>query len=259
MAGRAGTQDIIPEISNAFDCPPALERNTVKRSVAYGPVISVLGGASPRWIENLKIDDLVGGLGNRFMWVIGSPKKRNAFPSEARLNFVIHDLGEVRKYWLGRGPTFIDWTDEAKAIFKPWYDGLDRYYEHLLFEVLADRMEIHCPKIGCLYAALDCRDKISVADIKAAIAYCEFLIASLSCIFADYGWAEAGKQDREIIEYVTRFAPNTVPKRKVQMQFKKWGAETFNKRLQWLTGEDGPLRSEKEGRVTVLFLNPEKG
>lgn len=259
-ARQEGARDIIPELSNAFDSPPVLERNTVKSSAVQRPVVSILGGASPMWIDNLKIEDLQGGIGNRFCWVAGAAKKRNHRPPAPDLTRSIMDLGSIRHHWLQKGKAEegieITMSAEADSIYETWYRGLDRHYEHELFQVLADRMEVHCPKVAMLYAALDRRPQIEAEDIRAAMAYCEFLMESLACVFSDYGWELAAKQDQQIIEYVRRFAGG-VPARRVQKQFSKWGGETFNKRLMWLCGEDGPLRREKLGRANWLMANQE--
>ena len=252
-ASHEGTRDIIPELSNAFDCPPRLERNTVNETGtgAEKPTTSIIGGAAPRWIENLNIDDLEGGIGNRFWWIAGKPKKRNAFPPAPNLTLVIHDLGTVRQFWLDKAGgkaekgTEITLDAEARVIYDAWYKGLDRYYEHDLFQVLADRMEVHCPKVAMTYAALDRRSVIETRDIRAAIAFCEFLMESLACIFSDYGWAEAARQDQEIVAYVRKHEPLGVSQRQTQMRFSKWGSEIFNKRLQWLVGDEGPIRRKK--------------
>lgn len=112
------------------------------------------------------------------------------------MNYVILELGEVRKFWLQRGSSEIQMSSDAKALFGPWYKSLDRYYEHELFEILGDRLEVHCVKVALLYTALDRRETIETSDLKAANSFCEFLIESIAYIFSDYGWAEAAKQDR---------------------------------------------------------------
>lgn len=260
-ARQEGGRDIIPELANAFDSPPELQKNLSKgQTLVARPTVSILGGASPRWIEKMNIEDLEGGIGNRFCWVVGDPKKRNHRPPPPRFQFTIHDLGEARRYWLAKGKveegTEITMDAEADSIYETWYKSLDRHFEYDLFQILADRMEVHCPKVAMLYAALDGRAKIGRADIEAAIAYCEFLLLSLACIFQDYGWELAGKQDQELIAYVRRH-PQGVAQRDAQMHFGKWGAETFHKRLNWLVGDDGQLCREQRGRRTWLILNRE--
>lgn len=80
-ASREGTRSFIPKISDAFDSPPRLEVNTRNNPVTVeNPLVSILGGASPRWIEKLKPEDLAGGIGNRFCWVIGKANPRNPWP-----------------------------------------------------------------------------------------------------------------------------------------------------------------------------------
>lgn len=259
---------IVPKLAEAFDCGKKIEVGTRNNPLlAKRPFVSVFGGASPTWLDKLTMADLEGGLGSRFLWIPSNPKMPYANPpqkNQRAWNAVVDTLGKARSYWRARRKesqaTNFTFTPAALEMWVPWFEkklwpmlGADP-----LIEVIGERMDAHCRKVALVYSALERGEPlIDVPHLERAIAFTEFLIESLYGIFSDFGMSEIVKQEKLILEHVKAAGPGGIRKRVLQKQLWRIDAETFNRRLRWMTGEEGSLREEKPPgtRSTYLYLN----
>ena len=257
---------IVPKLAEAFDCNDKIEVGTRHNPLrANRPMVSIFGGASPTWLDKLTMSDLEGGLGSRFLWIPSNPRKPYSDPppkDQRKWNTVVKTLAEARKYWeekrtAGKSTEFT-FTPAAKEIWTDWFDN--RLWNLLcadpLIEVMGERMDMHCRKIAMVYSAIERSEPlIDVIHLKRAIVFTEFLIESLYGIFSDFGLSEIVKQEQLILSYIKNAGPSGIRQRYLQQLLHRMDAETFNRRLRWLTGDEGKVVSEKIGRSIYLRMN----
>jgi len=261
-ANREGSRDIIPKISEAYDCED-LQRVVVGGSgIATNTFTAMLGGAAPEWLTNLKESDLKGGIGNRICWIPGEEKEplHKRPPVKQRLwNSVVTSLHDCRQFWAGtfaeKPSTEMTLSPEADELMEAFGKSLyrDTKGEPLIRE-LCGRMENHCIKTAMVYAAIERVPVIEAFHLQKAILFCEFLLKALYAIFSTYGLSEIVRQERRIIELIEQ-AGGVINQRTLQRKLPRLDAEAFHRRLRWMIGQDSYIRSQREGRSTMLYLN----
>jgi 5S rRNA maturation endonuclease (ribonuclease M5) len=270
---REGSRNIVPNLADAFDTPDRFERNLARRSnpntgggsgTVEKPFLSVIGGVATSWLDKIRREDLEGGLGNRFLWIPGDRKERIPNPPSPNLNEILKELAIVREWWKEQARNQESATvtfrksPEAETKWNKFYNSLDKItHDDPLIEMLTDRLEVQTIKIALLYAALDIPSTpiIEVCHIDAAIAFAKFLIRATEYIFSDFGIDEAAKDEQKIVDAVRDAGEKGITHRALQKRFWRMGAEQFIRRIRWITGDDGYLRSEREGRTVRYFAN----
>ena len=261
-ANKQGSGNIIPKLSEAYDCGKRIEIGTrTNPLLAENIFVSLFGGASPTWLDKLTMSDLEGGLGSRFLWIPSNPLKPYDDPPPAdqiKWNALVSKLGNIRSYWKEDEGTKFPFTPEAKKLWTPFFDKLWKLTgDDPLIEILAERLDLHCRKIALIIAALDKADPpaIHTRHLKPAMAFTEFLLESLYAIFSDFGLSETIKEQKLITEQVRNAGEEGIRKRDLQKKLWRMDAETFSRRLRWMTGDEGTLQEEKRGRSVYVFLN----
>jgi len=265
-ARKEGSSNIIPKLAEAFDCGEKIEVGTRNNPLrANRPMVSIFGGASPTWLDKLTMGDLEGGLGSRFIWIPSNPKKPFADPppiNQRMWNSVVQTLAEARKYWDDRRAaslsTEFTFTPAALEMWVPWFE--EKLWNLLcadpLIEVMGERMDMHCRKVALVYSAIERGEPlIDVPHLTRAIAFTEFLVESLYGIFSDFGMSEIVKQEKLILDHIRASGAGGIRKRTLQAKLWRLDAETFNRRLRWMTGDEGSVKEDKIGRSTYLYLN----
>ena len=261
-ANREGST-IISTLSEAFDCEDVLEVNTRTNPVqAKKAFVAAVGAASPSWLDKLQMADLEGGIGNRFLWVPGRSREPIPLPPppiQSKLNAVAQELAGMRGWW-GKAEdgkeTELVLTPEAEERWRWFYKKVYTLgSEDPLVEIMGERMDQHCIKVAMIYAAIERSPEIGIQHLNPAIVFTQFLIESLYAIFSDFGLSEIMKQQRQIEDHIRRAMPGGIRKRRLQQKLGRMDAETFNRRLRWMTGEEGSIREVKDGRSTYLYMN----
>ncbi len=259
---------IVPKLAEAFDCGEKIEVGTRNNPLkAPRPFVSIFGGASPTWLEALTMADLEGGLGSRFMWIPSNPKRPFANPppkNQTKWNSVVGTLHKAREYWDARRTagqsTEFRFTPAALELWEEWFNN--KLWNLLsadpLIEIMGERMDMHCRKVALVYAALERGEPlIDIPHLTRAFAYTEFLIESLYSIFSEFGMSEIVKQEKLILDHIRAAGPGGIRKRVLQKRLWRMDAETFNRRLRWMTGDEGTILEHRplSSRSTWLLLN----
>lgn len=261
-ANREGSRDIIPKLSEAYDCED-LQRVVVGGSgMASNTFTALLGGAAPEWLTNLSESDLKGGIGNRFCWIPGEerePLHKRPPIDQTLWNRVVRSLHEAMVYWHGergeRLPTEITLSAEADEKMESYGKALYRDTRgEVLIRELCGRLEGHCIKTAMVYAALERSPVILGIHVDKAIMFCEFLLKGLYGIFSKFGLSEVVKQERRIMELVEQ-AGGVISQRTLQRKLPRMDGETFQRRIRWLVGEENYLTARRDGKTTYLYLN----
>jgi hypothetical protein len=123
-----------------------------------------------------------------------------------------------------------------------------------LIAVLCERLQNHCLKSALIFAVLDGVNQIDRWHLEAAHAFTQFLYESLWYLFARFGMSPMAQLDAKIIETVQKAPPGGIRQRALKKKFWRCDAETFNKRVLSLTGDDGLLIREKIGQQVIIRL-----
>jgi len=233
---------LIPDLKKAFDSPPVLELNVSQRvRVPNAPTISIIAASEPNDLSDMSIRDLKGGLGNRLVYVPGDPKPLNPDSSMPRgddwLQFIV-GLRKTIDFYRNRGKTEMVWSDKAKVLWTEFFKGVrKRGADDPIISNLAARHRAYVPRASLVFAALDRSERlIEAKHVRAAIAFCDFLLESLYYIFRSADVKPWVKESKDIVDYVAR--KDGVPMRALRNRFHRLGAETFERRLRYLLADD---------------------
>lgn len=163
------------------DSPRTLTKSPIK---ATGAHISILGQITQDELKKEITDvDLVNGLANRFLWLIVERSK--LLPSGGCFHKLdISDLVERIKEAVSFGETAGEITrdKEAEAFWHQIYEPLSTGAGGLIGAVTS-RAEAQTMRLACIYALLDCSEKITVTHLKAALDLWSYCFRSARFIF----------------------------------------------------------------------------
>jgi len=259
-----GLGGIVPMLCNAYDAPGELAIHTRKNPIQVEkPVVSLLAATTTRWMEGLQDKDLEGGLGNRICWIPGQPGKPIPHPparDEKRWRKLISNLKRATKQWKPEKPTPFSFSFHAAERWKTIYA---RFYarslsDDPLISVLSERMQNHCLKTALIWAALDGTSVIDEPHLEAGLVFTEFLYDSLWGLFRGFGASPMAKLDQQIIEMVRLSGPDGIRQRTLKKRFWRTDAEIFNKRLYYLSMNDGPLNQVRDGQRIYVTCNDDE-
>lgn len=255
-----GLRNIVPALCDAYDCPSELVVQTRQNPLKVeNPTVSMFAATTKRWIEGLSEEDMEGGLGNRIAWVPGEPGEAIPHPPArdwSRWDQLVATVRERIDQWCKNGTsTKFSLSAETRPLWEKIYGELYGHRnDEALIAVLCERLQNHCLKTAIIFAALDGTDRIERTHLNAAYAFTQFLYDSLWYLFAGFGMSPMAQLDGKIIEAVQKAPVEGMRQRHLKKKFWRIDADTFNKRLYSLTGDDGPLVREKIGQQVIVRL-----
>ncbi len=252
-----GLGNIVPMLTHAYDCPRSLDVRTRKNPVKVeNPTLSLAAATTWDWLEGIKSPDLLGGLGNRVMWVAGEPGAAIDDPPEPdgeRWNGLVRELRARIARWRRHGSTKFSLSPQAAARWKIIYGEI---YAHRnddpLIATLCERLQNHCLKVALIHAALDGQSVIELHHLEAAYAFTQFLYDGLWNLFRGFGMSPTGKLEAKIIEVVKAAGPEGIRLPKLKRRFWRYDTEMFNRCLRSLCETDGPLVRFTDGRKVII-------
>jgi hypothetical protein len=259
-SAKEGLRNLIPTLCDAFDCPPRLEVNTRKSPVsAEEPFLSILAGTTESWLEQLSMEDVEGGLGNRIMFFPGQPKTRIPKPPDPRQplwNSLISRLHDVHDHWRQQRNTELRLSPEAEKRWERYYCSFDdSRHDDEVISVLREREHVHCIKTASIWAALDKSPTIELPHLEASILLMDYLYHSLLHLFSGFGEGRWVKDEHRLIQAVKDAGERGISRRELQRRFHRMSAEHLHRHLRWLVGDDGELREVKVGHRIMLYYN----
>ena len=259
-AQRRGTADIFPGLNDAYDGPEYLEDNISRDSISVRNGLLVMqAGTQESCVDHLNEEDLLEGIGNRLTYWPGQKKPRKPRtpdPDPAIWNGLVKEVKEIHAFWQKRGPTRLDWTNEAGEAWDKYYGSLDDMLkEDPLIQTLREREHTNCLKMAMIHAALERSDRIAASHLRAAIVAAEFQHRAIIALFETFGASRWVKDERRIVEIVKAAFPEAIRARDVQRKFPRMSGEHFQRHVRWLTVQDGPLYKFSEGRREFLVWN----
>jgi hypothetical protein len=178
--GQKAVANIIPKVTELFNCPPFFEVNTKNNPIRVeNPFLGILSASTPAWFEkSLSKSDVSGGFLNRWLLFHGQGGKLLAFPpalDERQWGELVVDICVAVDGATGLH-TF---SPPAKATYERFYTEIRT---HAISEATT-RMDLHAKKLALLYAILAGRREVSIEDVTQACAvakYCAEVVEPLA-------------------------------------------------------------------------------
>jgi hypothetical protein len=190
----------------AADGRPSLKLTTRRKPlVATYANIGFLAASTPEWLEqDMREEDIRGGLVNRFLWFYGTDKADQSVPTGASIG----SLTEIREQlsWIVPGPARtakeVKLSPEAYEYFDAWYKvWRGKPSISSLASAATARAPSHAIRLGMLYSLLDSPDcLISLEHIQAATAVSEYCAAVAQHLFLTAAHDRDAKNDRNILD-----------------------------------------------------------
>jgi len=256
-AAQKGARNIMPTMSAVYDCRPKLEVKTRSNpATVTEPTGSLVAGTDPEWLEDLTAADIKAAIGRRVLFIPGDRKFRKANlpdPDSETLNALKVKIREAVDYWRARGTTRLQWSGEAAKRWAHFYEvELDRRDDDEIIAVLGEGDHVTCAKLATIWAALDKSEYIETFHLDAAIAFTEFLYEARFPIFKGHGLAPLARLDQKIVEIVKTAPAGQITWKPLRKKLWRIDIELFEKRMNWLTREDGPLSVSRLGKTRIV-------
>jgi uncharacterized protein DUF3987 len=175
-----------PIIRSAWDTGD-LETLTKNAPVkATGAHISIIGHVTKHeLIRYLSTTEAGNGFGNRFLWLYVRRSKSLPFGGgfhKENLEPIIKKLNAAREF--GRNAWEIVWAEETRPLWEAVYPKLSEDKPGLMGALMA-RAEAYVTRLACIYALLELSTEIRPEHLKAALAFWEYVEASVKYIFGN--------------------------------------------------------------------------
>jgi len=213
--------NIIPALAELYDCPDRVNPPVHQKSAAdcREPFTSIMAGTTQAWLQKALTErDIYGGFANRWCYFYGLPKEPNPSPPKVdsgKRDKLIQEVNQLR-LWAKDVPNGeIVTSDEASALFAEYYRGYyRRCQQEGLIPTLIVRIQDFVWKIALLYAADTMSETISRDHLEAAIAVGNYLEASVTEVFANFGTSSGKAQETKLLNLL-RAEGGPVPEREV--------------------------------------------
>ena len=262
VAAQKGTQSVVPMLLTHYAPRGVLANQTSNmqsRSKILNPHLSMLACGARKYIGEIPEKDLISGLGRRVCFVGGDTKGANANPPqpvESTLTSLKIALKDVLEFWKNRLTHIITLSAKSEKVWDDWYKIYWRRKKgDDLIPAMNNGDRVTCRKIALINAALDRADQIQPEHLERAMAFTGFLYDCRYPIFSEHGANPNLEIDKKILARVPEL-PARIGKRDLQ-RLCHLDAETFNKRLHWLTADGGELRYRQVLRKTYVERNDE--
>jgi hypothetical protein len=195
--------NIVPMLTEAFDCPPDLALPTkADPIVVTAPYFSLLSASTPSWLEDLQDRDVLGGFGNRFLFILGSPKAPIPFPAppDAMLRSKIIAHLKDLLVWMPE-ELEVNLTPDARELWDEFYTRwrMETWPDEM-FAAIVQRIPDVVLKIALIYAVLEKRTEIDAEILTAAIDAGGYAVASAQRIFSDFHSTRESKLEKRILD-----------------------------------------------------------
>lgn len=168
---QKSVSNIIPKVTELYNCPPAFEVNTKKDPIRVPePFLCMLTATTQAWFEeSLSTTDVSGGFLNRWLLFQGEPEAELPFPNSIK-DRAWDDLVQDICVAIKKAEGLFDFTEDAKGVYGRFYHAARRTY----VSEATSRVDFHAKKLGLLYAILAGHAQIEQEDIESGIAVAEY-------------------------------------------------------------------------------------
>jgi hypothetical protein len=170
-SGQKAVSNIIPKLTELFNCPPSFEVNTRKAPINVPePFLCMLTATTQAWFEeSLTGTDVSGGFLNRWLLFEGAPGELLPFPPAIDTR-AWEDLVQDICIAIHKAEGLFRFSVEAKDKYVRFYHTAHGRY----LSEATSRVDFHAKKLALLYAILAGHQKIELDDIESGIAVAEY-------------------------------------------------------------------------------------
>ena len=240
-ARRQITSTIIPRLTEAYNCPPALEVNTKHAPIqAHHPVVSILAASTGEWLsDSVTQSDVSGGFINRFAYFLYEYTEPKAEPQDPHLQPLkqwYNVLDRTRSH--GDQMRQFVLSDEAWEIYEQEYNSHHKWqWENRdSFETAASAREmVNSFKIALAFAASTNElndNKVCPHAWLHARAVAKYVSQVNAYLFKSIGAGEESKDEKVILDKLAELN-NDAKKSELRQKIggKRMSLDTFNKSL----------------------------
>jgi len=257
-AMQESSSSIIPQLTQIYDCRNFVQNPTKVNPIKVRmPVLGIIGLTTKTWLEgNLKIDDVFGGFGNRFVfyrWTLTFPIPRPPEPQMTIINEIVRTLHEVREKRKTRQTEF-SFDEKASEILDEWY--IERWYRKYASEldaVIVKRIDENVRKLALLYAVLENEaddNKIHADQLETAIEVGNWWEESVLSLFGTFGMTKQAQLEKKILDILRK---GNISRRELQRRL-TIGLQELGVVLNPLV-KNGEVAVETVGRSQTLKLS----
>ncbi|MGE5444486.1 MAG: DnaB-like helicase N-terminal domain-containing protein [Ignavibacteriales bacterium] len=153
---------------------------------ATGAHISIIGHVTKQeLLTYLSTTEAGNGFGNRFLWLYVKRSKSLPFGGgfhKENLEPIIKKLKVAIEFAKNTGE--ITWAEKSRPLWEAVYVKLSEGKPGLIGALTA-RAEAYVTRLACIYALLDLSNEIQPEHLKAALAFWEYVEASVKYIFGN--------------------------------------------------------------------------
>ncbi len=249
------TRGLLPFVTALYDCPPSARLPTRKDPLdAPEPFLSILGSSTAEWLRgSLAVEDVHGGLGGRFVYMVGKEKAPIAFPPPPVLE-ALEATEQILRGARDRHSTLREYplTPEALRFWENWYmTERSRKYETPILDCLAQRLHVTAWKVALVYAAIEDTPAVGVEQIEAACAFADYQRSAQAHVLGSLGDSEAAKLEERIKAALRKNGP--LAGWKLAQRIRHVDAGPLARAVRGL-GRLGSVEERKRGRGTVWAL-----
>jgi hypothetical protein len=198
-SGQRAVRNIIPKVTELFNCPSTFEVNTRKDPILVkSPFLCMLAASTQAWFEeSLSGSDVSGGFLNRWLLFEGGSEKLLPFPpaidEDAWADLVLDIYGATQS-----PAGLYEFSEGAKRLYRHFYRAARR--DHVS-EATA-RLDLHAKKLGLVYAVLAAHSRIEDEDIASGIAVAEYCAAVAGPLAARLDLSPQKRLEERLLAYL---------------------------------------------------------
>jgi hypothetical protein len=170
-SGQKAVSNIIPKVTELYNCPTAFEVNTKKDPIKVAePFLCMLAATTRAWFEeSLSSTDVSGGFLNRWLLFEGGPGELLPFPRPID-HRAWEDLVQDICIAIHQASGLFEFSEDAEKMYDKFYRAARSAY----LSEATSRMDFHAKKLGLLYAILAGHQRIEQEDIESGISVAEY-------------------------------------------------------------------------------------
>ena len=234
-AGQESTSNLIPGLTEAYDCPAELSHRTRGKDLRTSdPFLSIFTSSTRDWLQHsFQALDVAGGFVNRWTFVDGTPKPPNPLPARPDDSL----WGEVRKALrdmdegidVAPDSRRLELSPEAREVFVDFYRDLhEAKHGTELLAQLAQRLQDQALKLALLYALLEGCDYIRQEHMAAGTMFASWELHAQGRIFEGFGEGKQRKLETRVLKLLTARGPGMLKRDLHQAIGGRYSAGEFN-------------------------------
>ncbi len=193
------SENLIPNLVHAYDCPEALENLTKSNPVRIAnPYLSLVSTTNPEWlVKDLPPVEIFSGFMNRFQLILGTPGAElypTEPPNERLWESVVSELKELNDshYDFLEESVLVKLTSSAQEAFREFLREFEQWGKTCGEDLraISARIPQHVHKTALILSIIRKSTEITKSEMEAAVLYGKYLLECIQYLFSQHmkGW-----------------------------------------------------------------------